>query len=77
MTQKVRVVAVLHLLLCLSRRLVAVVVQGWSGFIQRGIYLKAKRSYKRSKWEHQQERLKRHAAAALHLHACNSSSDED
>jgi hypothetical protein len=67
----------LRLLLCVCCRVVAALVQGWSGFIQRGIYRQIKRSHKRSKWEYQPERLKRHAALALHATACNGSSDEE
>jgi len=54
-------------------------VQGWSGFIQRGIYRHILRAHKRSTWEHRQEQLKRQAAAALSLQAlsCPSSSSEE
>lgn len=62
------------LLLC---RGVAILVQGWSGFIQKGIYKHIKRAYKRSRLDYQQDQLKRQAAVALHTQACAGSSSED
>lgn len=58
-------------------RVVAVVVQGWSGLIQRSIYRQIKRAHKHSKWEHKQDTLKRRAALALHAQGCATSSGED
>lgn len=67
-----------HVCVCLCR-VVAALVQGWSGFIQRGIYKHILRVHNRSKWEHKQELLKRQAAQALTLHArpCSSSEEEE
>jgi hypothetical protein len=52
-------------------------VQGWSGFIQKGIYKHIKRAYKRSRLDYKQDQLKRQAAFALHAQACTGSSSED
>jgi hypothetical protein len=62
---------------CLLCRGVAILVQGWSGFIQKGIYKHIKRAYKRSRLDYKQDQLKRQAAVALHARACAGSSSED
>lgn len=55
--------------------LVAVVVQGWSGFIQYGIYTQAVRSYKAAlAWQTQQSQLK---AALIGIRGGDSSFDGD
>jgi hypothetical protein len=55
-------------------RLVAVLVQGWSGLIQRSIYKQVKRA--RAKWEHkEQDKLERRTSLALHAQTLIKSSD--